>query len=128
MYVIDLMGRLGSSLSGLRYLSVFKYYGNAIEDGIEPLAFVGVTLAACVLAAIGAWLFERRDLAAEVRGAKLRRSDRPRSSTAQARRASAAAASWISARAPASLTDSTTGGTSAPSLFCPTIRCSSLPA
>jgi beta-exotoxin I transport system permease protein len=64
MYVIDLMGRLDSSLADLRYLSVFKYYGNAIEDGIEPLAFVGVTLAACLLAAIGAWLFERRDLAA----------------------------------------------------------------
>jgi len=64
MYVIDLMGRLDTSLSDLRYLSVFKYYGNAIEDGIEPLAFVGVTLAACVLAAVGAWLFERRDLAA----------------------------------------------------------------
>ena len=64
MYVIDLVGRLDTGLSGLRYVSVFKYYGNAIEDGIEPLAFVGVTLAACVLAAIGAWLFERRDLAA----------------------------------------------------------------
>ena len=64
MYVIDLVGRLDPDLSGLRYLSVFKYYGNAIEDGIEPLAFAGVTLAACLLAALGAWLFERRDLAA----------------------------------------------------------------
>ena len=64
MYVIDLIGRLDPSLSGLRYLSVFKYYGNAIEDGIEPLAFLGVTVAAGVLAAVGAWLFERRDLAA----------------------------------------------------------------
>ena len=64
MYVIDLIGRLDPDLSGIRYLSVFKYYGNAIEDGIEPLAFAGVTLAACLLAALGAWLFERRDLAA----------------------------------------------------------------
>jgi len=64
MYVIDLIGRLDPGLSGLRYVSVFRYYGNAVEDGIEPVAFVGVTLAACVLAAIGAWLFERRDLAA----------------------------------------------------------------
>lgn len=63
MYVVDLVGRLDPDLSGLRYLSVFKYYGNAIEDGIEPLAFAGVTLAACLLAALGAWLFERRDLA-----------------------------------------------------------------
>jgi ABC-2 type transport system permease protein len=64
MYVLDLVGRLDPSLSGVRYASVFKYYGNAIEGGIEPLAFIGVTLAACALAALGAWLFERRDLAA----------------------------------------------------------------
>ena len=64
MYVLDLVGRLDPGLSGVRYASVFKYYGNAIENGIEPLAFVGVTLAACLLAALGAWLFQRRDLAA----------------------------------------------------------------
>jgi ABC-2 type transport system permease protein len=64
MYVIDLVGRLDPDLSGLRYVSVFKYYGNAIEDGIDPLAFCGVTAVAMVLAAVGAWLFERRDLAA----------------------------------------------------------------
>jgi len=63
MYVIDLIGRLDPDLSGIRYFSVFRYYGNAIEDGIDPLAFVGVTLAAIALAALGAWLFERRDLA-----------------------------------------------------------------
>lgn len=63
MYVIDLIGRLDPDLSGVRYVSVFKYYGNAIEDGIDSLAFAGVTLAAVALAALGAWLFERRDLA-----------------------------------------------------------------
>ena len=46
MYVIDLIGKLDTDLSGVRYISVFKYYGNAIEDGIEPLAFFGVTVAA----------------------------------------------------------------------------------
>jgi len=64
MYVVDLIGRLDTDLSGLRYVSVFRYYGNAIEDGIDPLAFVGVTAVAIGLAAAGAWLFERRDLAA----------------------------------------------------------------
>ena len=64
MYVIDLVGRLDPDLDGLRYLSVFKYYGNAIEDGIDPLAFAGVTIAACLLATVGSRLFERRDLAA----------------------------------------------------------------
>jgi ABC-2 type transport system permease protein len=62
MYVIDLIGRLDSDLSGLRYISVFKYYGNAIEDGVEPLAFCGVTASAVFVATLGAWLFERRDL------------------------------------------------------------------
>lgn len=64
MYVIDLIGRLDPGFEWLRSVSVFKYYGNAIEDGIEPIAFAGVTIAACVLAALGAWLFDRRDISA----------------------------------------------------------------
>jgi ABC-2 type transport system permease protein len=63
MYVIDIVGRIDHNLSGIRYASVFKYYGNAILDGIDPLSFFGVLLAACALAALGAWLFDRRDLA-----------------------------------------------------------------
>ncbi|HEU5254273.1 MAG TPA: ABC transporter permease subunit [Solirubrobacterales bacterium] len=62
MYVVDLVGKLDPGLDWIRYASVFKYYGNAIEDGIEPLAFAAVALAAAVLAALGAWLFERRDV------------------------------------------------------------------
>jgi ABC-2 type transport system permease protein len=64
MYVIDLIGKLDPGLDWVRYASVFKYYGNAIEDGIEPLAFGGVTLVALALVALGAWLFERRDISA----------------------------------------------------------------
>ncbi len=63
MYVVDLIGRLDTSLDWIRYASVFRYYGNAIEGGIDPLAFIGVTAAAVALAALGALLFERRDLA-----------------------------------------------------------------
>jgi ABC-2 type transport system permease protein len=62
MYVIDLIGKLDPGLDWVRYASVFKYYGNAIEDGIEPLAFVAVTAAAVLLAAVGGRLFERRDI------------------------------------------------------------------
>ncbi len=62
MYVIDLIGKLDPGLSGVRYASVFKYYGNAVEDGLEPVAFFGVTAVAIGLAALGGWLFERRDL------------------------------------------------------------------
>jgi ABC-2 type transport system permease protein len=62
MYVVDLIGRLDDSLSGIRYASVFKYYGNAIENGIDPVAFAGVTAVAVGIAMLGTWLFERRDL------------------------------------------------------------------
>jgi lysozyme family protein len=59
-----LVGKLDPGISGVRYASVFKYYGNAIEDGIDPLAFIGVTAVAVAIASLGAWIFERRDLSA----------------------------------------------------------------
>jgi len=62
MYVADLIGRLDPGLDWVRYASVFRYYGSAIEDGIDPLAFCGVTAVAVALAALGATLFERRDI------------------------------------------------------------------
>jgi ABC-2 type transport system permease protein len=64
MYVVDLIGKLDPGLDWLRYGSVFRYYGNAIEDGLEPLAFAGVAFVAVVLAAVGARLFEGRDISA----------------------------------------------------------------
>lgn len=64
MYLIDLIGKLDPSISGIRYVSVFKYYGKAIDSGIDPVAFVGITAVAIATAAVGALLFERRDLAA----------------------------------------------------------------
>ena len=62
MYVVDLIGRLDPSLDAIRYASVFRYYGTAVENGIDTLSFLGVTAAAVALAAIGSLLFERRDL------------------------------------------------------------------
>ena len=62
MYVADLIGRLDTGLDWVRYGSVFRYYGRAVEDGIDPLAFVGVTVVAFAVAALGALLFERRDI------------------------------------------------------------------
>lgn len=44
--------------------SVFRYYGKAVEDGIDPLAFAAVTAVAVAVAALGALLFERRDISA----------------------------------------------------------------
>jgi beta-exotoxin I transport system permease protein len=62
MYVADLVGRLDTGLDWIRYGSVFRYYGRAIEDGIDPVAFLGVTAVAVAVAALGALLFDRRDL------------------------------------------------------------------
>lgn len=62
MYLLDLLGKLADTVEPLRYLSVFKYYGSAIQDGIDPIAFACVTLAGVVLAVIGALAFERRDV------------------------------------------------------------------
>lgn len=62
MYVADLAGRLDTSLSGVRYVSVFRWYGQAAEKGLDVLAFAGTALAAVALAALGARMFDRRDL------------------------------------------------------------------
>ena len=62
MYVIDLLGKLADPIEPLRYASVFRYYGTAIEDGIDPIAFAGITLTATALAWLGAFLFDRRDV------------------------------------------------------------------
>lgn len=62
MYVADLVGRIDPGLDGVRYVSVFRYYGKAIENGIEPVSFLGIVAAALTLAAIGTRLFDRRDL------------------------------------------------------------------
>jgi ABC-2 type transport system permease protein len=62
MYAIDLAGRLAHGLEPLRWASAFRYYGAPIRDGLDPAAFAGLTVAGLVLVAIGALLFERRDV------------------------------------------------------------------
>jgi ABC-2 type transport system permease protein len=62
MYVLDLVGKLASSLDPLRAVSAFKYSGSAIHSGIDPIAFCGMLLVAVILTVAGALLFERRDL------------------------------------------------------------------
>jgi ABC-2 type transport system permease protein len=62
MYVLDLAGRLSSSLEPLRWFSAFRYYGAPLRDGIDVSHFVVLTAAGVVLIAAGAALFDRRDL------------------------------------------------------------------
>jgi ABC-2 type transport system permease protein len=62
MYVMDIIGRLDSGLDWIRYGSAFRYYGRAIENGLDGSSFLGVAAAALIVAAIGATQLERRDL------------------------------------------------------------------
>ena len=62
MYIADLMGKLADPIEPLRFGSAFKYYGSAVQDGIDPLAFAGLALAGAALATAGALLFDRRDV------------------------------------------------------------------
>ena len=62
MYVIDLVGKLADPIEPLRGVSAFKYYGSAVRDGIDPVAFAGLALAGTLLAVAGALLFDRRDV------------------------------------------------------------------
>jgi ABC-2 type transport system permease protein len=64
MYIIDLVGKLADEVEPLRHLSAFKYYGSAIQDGIDPAAFAGLTAVGVGLAVAGAVLLERRDVLA----------------------------------------------------------------
>jgi beta-exotoxin I transport system permease protein len=64
MYLIDVVGKVSDSFEPLRWASAFKYYGSAVRDGIDPLAFVGLVLAGAALAALGAVMLGRRDLVA----------------------------------------------------------------
>jgi beta-exotoxin I transport system permease protein len=62
MYVIDLAGKLSPAIEPLRAASAFRYYGSAIQNGIDISHVLALTVVAFALAAIGAVRFERRDV------------------------------------------------------------------
>lgn len=62
MYVVDLAGKLADPVEPFRGVTVFKYYGSGLSEGIDLAAFVGLTLCGAVLAFLGSLLFERRDV------------------------------------------------------------------
>ena len=43
MYVVDLAGKLADPAEPFRSVTVFKYYGSGLTEGIDPAAFIGVT-------------------------------------------------------------------------------------
>ena len=62
MYVLDLAGKLADDVEPLRVVSAFRYYGSAIQDGMDLSHVTGLTLAGLALAALGAIAFARRDI------------------------------------------------------------------
>lgn len=62
MYVLDLVGKLSDAAEPLRWASAFKYYDSPLRDGLDPLACAGMLVVGLGLAALGAALFERRDV------------------------------------------------------------------
>ena len=62
MYLVDTVGRASEDLEDLRPLSVFYYYGSAIEEGIDWAHSGGVTLVALALVLLAVLAFRRRDI------------------------------------------------------------------
>lgn len=62
MYLVDLVGKLDPGLADLRYASAFRYYGSAIENGLDAGHVVGLLGVGLLLATLGAELLQRRDL------------------------------------------------------------------
>jgi ABC-2 type transport system permease protein len=62
MYLVDTIGRASKDLEDLRPVSVFYYYGSAIEDGIDWTNFAGIFGCAVLLALLAMLVFRRRDV------------------------------------------------------------------
>lgn len=62
MYALDLAGRLADALEPVRWLSIYRYAGNPMVDGLDVLPWLGMLAAGLLLACAGALLLERRDI------------------------------------------------------------------
>jgi len=62
MYLMNTIGRASEDLEDWRPVSVFYYYGSAIENGIDWTHFGGITLIALALLLLAALAFRQRDI------------------------------------------------------------------
>ncbi|HVL22590.1 MAG TPA: ABC transporter permease subunit [Thermomicrobiales bacterium] len=62
MYLIDIVGKIVSEAAGLRYASAFKYYGDAIVEGVWWGGVAVLLAVALVLLAAAIPAFDRRDI------------------------------------------------------------------
>jgi ABC-2 type transport system permease protein len=61
-YFINALGNSVEDLQDAQRITVFHYYGSAIEEGIDWSNFGGVTLAALVVVLLAVLAFRRRDI------------------------------------------------------------------
>lgn len=62
MYLLDVIGGLAENAEGLQSLSAFYYYGSGITEGMDWANFIGLVMAALVLAVLAVLAFRRRDI------------------------------------------------------------------
>ncbi|MEI6662799.1 MAG: ABC transporter permease subunit [Actinomycetes bacterium] len=62
MYVVDLVGKISPELKPYRIVSAFRYYGSAVQNGINLSHILALVAISAVLSAVGALLFDRRDI------------------------------------------------------------------
>ena len=61
-YFAEVLGGLSDAVGAVDWLSPFHYYGTAITDGVDLVAFSGLVAAGAILAGAGCALLERRDV------------------------------------------------------------------
>lgn len=62
MYFLNALGSVVAALEPLQPLSLFYYYGSALEEGVHWASFGIILVLAFALAAIAAVIFNRRDI------------------------------------------------------------------
>lgn len=62
MYVGEALGSTSPSMRFLRTVSLFHYYGSAVEHGVPWASFVTISLLAVLLTVLAALAFYRRDI------------------------------------------------------------------
>lgn len=62
MYLIDIVGKISTNLEDPRYVSAFKYYGDAIQEGMPWGGAAILLIAAALLLVAAIPAFDRRDV------------------------------------------------------------------
>jgi ABC-2 type transport system permease protein len=62
MYLINVIGKLAPSVSGVRFMSAHHYYGTAITEGIWWAGALVLLVATAALVTFAAVAFNRRDI------------------------------------------------------------------